>query len=487
MQTTPRPVPTSLPRKSRRRWYVLGFLLLLLLAVPVSYYFLAGWWGNREIEEICRELDQDDPRWRWPDLIAQLKPPPDEKNAAAQIVKVHALLKKTPFMPGPKWDNAPKDPLMYRNARLTDEQAKLLGTAFNALGPEVMVEARKLKDMPEGRFAIDAEKRPFELPLDDVQKTRAVFNLLQLDAVVRAQDGDMQGAAESCQALVNATHAINDFPQRSVQLIRTSGQAIAAGAIERMLGQRTVSEAKLRDLQALLEAEAADNPLYHGLRGDRAGAHQTYELMREGKLSFSVLLGDKPGNPSMTGRFFDALPNVVLNGYPEFFRLLNEEVHASKLKDVAQQEAIQKVEQKASESRNVLTSLLIPPGYAAKLAMASQRSQAQMRCAIAALAAERYRLQHGAWPRLLDDLVKDGLLKEIPKDPYDGQPLRWRRTATGVIVYCVGPDKIDNGGKFDRDDPTAADTDVGFELWDTTRARGVPAPATEEKPIGGAR
>jgi hypothetical protein len=184
MQTTRPPVPTSLPRKSRRRWYVLGFLLLLLLAVPVSYYFLASWWGNREIEEICRELDQDDPHWRWHDLIGQMKPPPDEKNAAVQIVKVHALLKKTPFSPGPKWDNAPKDPL---------------------------------------------------------------------------------------------------------------------------------------------------------------------------------------------------------------------------------------------------------------------------------------------------------------RDPYDGQPLRWRRTATGVIVYCVGPDKIDNGGKFDRDDPTAADTDLGFELWDTPRARGVPAPATEEKPIGGAR
>src|SRR5262249_61899860 len=116
MQTTSPAVPTQVPRKSRRRWYILGFLLLLLLAVPVSYYFLAGWWGNREIAEICRELDQDDPHWRWPDLIGQMKPPPDEKNAAVQIAKVHALLKKTPFTPGPKWDNAPKDPLFYRNA-----------------------------------------------------------------------------------------------------------------------------------------------------------------------------------------------------------------------------------------------------------------------------------------------------------------------------------------------------------------------------------
>src|SRR5262249_30490405 len=172
----------------------------------------------------------------------------------------------------------------------------------------------------------------------------------------RAQDGDMPGAAESCQALVNTTHAINDFPQRPAQLVRTSGQAIAVGALERMLGQGTVSEARLRDLQALLGTEAGDNPLYVGLRGDRASAHQTYELLREGKLSFSDLLGGNAGNPSMPGRLFDAFPNAVLNGYPELFRMMNEVVQASKLEDAAQQEAIQKVEKKASsESRHMLT------------------------------------------------------------------------------------------------------------------------------------
>ena len=481
MQTNSLPVPAAVPRKSRRPWYILGFLLVLL-AVPVSYYFLASWWGNREIEEICRELDQDDPHWRWPDLIAQLKPPPDEKNAAGQVAKVHALLKKTPFNPGPKWDNAPKDPLLYRNARLTEEQVDLLGSAFNALGPEVLVEARKLQHMPEGRFAIDPEKHAFELPADHLAQTRAVLYLLQLDAVLRAQKGDMEATAESCQAILNAAHVINDYPRREAQQLRVAGQSITVAATERMLGQGVVSEHKLRDLQALLEREAADKPLYHALRGQRAGVHHIYEQLRQGNLSFSDLLGGNKGNPSWNGLFFDTFPNVILNGYPELFRMMNELVQASKLKDVAQQEAIQKVEQKASESRNMLTSLLIAPGYALKLAMASQRSQAQMRCTIAALAAERYRLIHGAWPRVLDDLVKDGLLKEIPRDPYDGQPLRWRRTATGVIVYCVGPDKIDNGGKFDRDDPTAVDTDLGFELWDAPRWRGTTPPANEDKP-----
>jgi hypothetical protein len=293
--------------------------------------------------------------------------------------------------------------------------------------------------------------------------------------------------------LLNATHAINDYPQRIAQLVRMAGQSIALAAIERTLAQGVVSEPTLRDLQARLETEAADNLLYHGVRGERAVVHQTYELLREGQLTMSQVLGGAKAKPGqawtsrMGERLLDTFPNVLLNAYPEFFRLMNEEVQASKLKDVAQTEPLQKVEQKACESRNMLTRVLLPPGYARKIAEASQRSQAWMRCMIAGVAAERFRLKHKNWPRALDDLVKDGLLKDIPKDPYDGQPLRWRRTATGVIVYSVGPDKIDDGGKLNRDSPLTAGTDLGFELWDFPRTRGVPAPANEEKPLDEAR
>ena len=115
-----------------------------------------------------------------------------------------------------------------------------------------------------------------------------------------------------------------------------------------------------------------------------------------------------------------------------------------------------------------------------KVADASQRVQAMMRCTITAVAVERYRLAHkNTWPRGLDDVVKAGLLKEIPRDPYDGQPLRLKRTPTGVVVYSVGYDKIDNAGALDRNNPRAADTDMGFELFDR---RGIAPILGEERP-----
>jgi competence protein ComGC len=487
MQTTPTtatPPAVPAPRKPRRRWRLIGGFLVLLLMAPVTYYFFAGWYSNRQMAELAREIEKEDPHWRWHDLIAQIKPPPDDKNSAVQIMKVQALLKKTPFAPGPKWDNSPKDPLLIRNARLAHDKAELLRAAFAALPKETVLEARKLKDMPEGGFAIEMAENPFALNLNYLQETRAVANLLLCDAVLRAHHDEREGAAESSQAILNMAHALKDQPFLIAQLIRIAEQAIALGALEWTLGQGTVSEPNLAKLQGLLEADAAADGLHQAMRGERAGGHQIYESLRAGKTSFAEMFGTTGFRVSPGERVLDAFPGLVLNGYPEYLRMMNEQVRASKLKDTERMEAFEKLEQQARQHRargirgNLLISWIMPA--TTKMAEAAQRSQAQVRCAIAALAAERYRLKHNnTWPRGLDDLVKEGLLKEVPKDPYDGQPLRLKRTPTGIVVYSVGYDKVDNGGKLDRANLRTPGTDIGFELWDR---RGVPPPASEEMP-----
>ena len=38
-------------------------------------------------------------------------------------------------------------------------------------------------------------------------------------------------------------------------------------------------------------------------------------------------------------------------------------------------------------------------------------------------------------------------LAAVPTDPFDGQPLRYHKTATGYLLYSIGPDLKDDGGK----------------------------------------
>jgi hypothetical protein len=101
--------------------------------------------------------------------------------------------------------------------------------------------------------------------------------------------------------------------------------------------------------------------------------------------------------------------------------------------------------------------------------------QAKLRCAMTAIACECYRQEQGIWPATLEALVQRGYLKAVPLDPYDGKSLRLRRLATGLLVYSVGMDRIDDGGNVDRDRQFAPGTDIGFQLWDVP-LRGLPAP-----------
>jgi len=74
------------------------------------------------------------------------------------------------------------------------------------------------------------------------------------------------------------------------------------------------------------------------------------------------------------------------------------------------------------------------------------RAHASIALARTALAIERYRLATGKVPERLEELVPR-YLKEVPIDPFGGQPIRYRRTDPGYLLYSVNDDGQDNGGK----------------------------------------
>ena len=71
---------------------------------------------------------------------------------------------------------------------------------------------------------------------------------------------------------------------------------------------------------------------------------------------------------------------------------------------------------------------------------AFRRTQAWLRCTVASLAAERFRLRYQRWPQSLEELVEAKLLATVPLDPCDGATLRLRRIPDGVMIYSVGYD-----------------------------------------------
>ena len=111
----------------------------------------------------------------------------------------------------------------------------------------------------------------------------------------------------------------------------------------------------------------------------------------------------------------------------------------------------------------------------AKLARNFNRTRAELRSAVVALAVQRFRQAEHRSPERADDLVPRYLpyFAPRPADPFDGQPLRWRRLKDGLVIYSVGPDRQDDGGNLDRKNPDRPGSDLGFQLRDGAAGQAV--------------
>ncbi len=104
----------------------------------------------------------------------------------------------------------------------------------------------------------------------------------------------------------------------------------------------------------------------------------------------------------------------------------------------------------------ILSRMLIPA--LSRVEMECAKSRAFRANAIVAVAMTRYRLDHGSYPEKLDLLVPD-YLDEIPRDPFDGQPIRMTHKDDAWTIYSIGPDGKDDGGKpFDDKTRTGDET-----------------------------
>src|SRR5207302_2417059 len=131
--------------------------------------------------------------------------------------------------------------------------------------------------------------------------------------------------------------------------------------------------------------------------------------------------------------------------------------------------------EQSTRSMSPLLKSLVPA--LSKIGDAYLRSQAGLHCAIAALGVERFRVQTGHWPDSLDDVVAAKLLDKVPLDVYDGKPLRYRKTADGVVVYSVGPYGTNTGKTLDGNgnlDPAVQRYEL--RLWDVNQRRQPPRP-----------
>jgi hypothetical protein len=481
--------PEPFPIRRRRRWPYVILLLSLPVLVGVGLYVYLNVVAERELRAALAEAERLDPRWRLEDVEADRAVIPQAENSAGPTMAAKQLLpQKWPFWDYPPAAQDPPDAEQKRRdleegfrdlepeRQLDEEQATALRQEMSRAAA-ALAEASKLVDRTEGRYPITYSPDFVSTLIPHTQDARLIAELLANDALLRAQDNDPDGALASCRSALNAGRSIGDEPLSISQLVRIACRVIATRPAERVLAQGEPSEDALRQFQELLGKEEPEPLLLIAARGERAGMDRLMETIQSGQTKLSarnlvVLAGvGERSAPSLGDELTLWAPGSSESQRAAMLRYMNRYVELARLPPEQQRAAFQQLEATAKD-RPVLVRLLAPA--LGKVCDAARRSQAQLRCASAATAAERYRRAKGRWPDALDELKGAGYLPGVPADPYDGQPLRWRRLDGGRVVYSVGPDGEDNGGKLDRRNAAAPGTDIGFRLWDVAQRRQPP-------------
>lgn len=478
--------PTSLstqpaaPSVPKRRWWLRGVLAALALGLATAlglftyaYVGVQGDWAAAEAEAAL-----DDPRWRLSDMEADRPQIADADNSALYIIALQRKGRISVWSPNYEtiFEKLPV------NAQLNGQQVELIRASFGKV-PGQIEAARKLKDMPEGRFPIKYSDDWISTLIPHHQETREVVSWLQHDAWLLAQEGDCDAAIESCQAILNASRSVKDDPFLITCLIRIAEQSIALQTLERVLAQGEASEEHLRAMQAMLERELRDggSSLLLTMRGERAGNQYLFENLRAGKVKQNPFLllgrgGANPGLGPVQDWLVSTFPSSTLKHYPDHLRNMNRLVATARLPLHERGDKMAKIEREIVEAGNPVSRLLVPA--TAKVEKADRRVHIHLRSMIVILACERFRLQDQSkrWPASLDELVKAKLLAAVPTDPMDNQPLRYRRTPDGIVVYSVGFDGKDNQGNIQREQPYLDGVDLGYRLWDVEKRRRPPLP-----------
>ena len=99
------------------------------------------------------------------------------------------------------------------------------------------------------------------------------------------------------------------------------------------------------------------------------------------------------------------------------------------------------------------------------------RATASMRATECLIAIRRWQLTHKGVPRDMATAIKGSPLKAIPVDPYNGKPMRLTLIDGQPVVYSVGRDGKDDGGRIDSDRDQRPAGDLIYRLPQQAAAR----------------
>jgi hypothetical protein len=301
----------------------------------------------------------------------------------------------------------------------------------------------EMKDKPCFLYR-DPGSRLLEAKAPNAVKMIRTARLLLFSAVLEAEKGQMGRAVDRIETGLKIATLTAQEGSLMACLIGFADARMLAYYLGDMLRARTLEERDLLRLMTALEPGLWPGRLDAAIRGESVAFVEMGWATAEGrKKDLSILWGKTS--------FFERAWFWLIRP------LLKRDVRESL---PYYQELETRARTPYYENRNLFkdweTMALHRPWYAliSKVMMpnieATFLKAAQVEAVYAVdqigLACRLFKSRTGHYPEGLSELVPD-ILKEVPIDPFTGKPLVYRRDGEGFIVYSLGSNQKDDGGR----------------------------------------
>jgi hypothetical protein len=393
-----------------------------------------------------------------PELNGWYDEPPARQNAATFDLKGIAALQ---IADAEKNANLPvlgQLPPLASNAPVSPAVASALADFIRRNRPALELFAQGAQ-FEQTRYPVDLSQGP-DARLPHLMGIKRGMQTAEIAAIFDADQNNGKQAAEDVRLALALARSLKAEPVLISQLVRAAGIAIAVAGLNQAVNRTALPSESLDELGKVvrdLEAyDAAGEGFNRALIGEKVMGLTQFKSLSAPKMRNKLIrdLAGSGSNWGLTGdqkhkliQYLKQAPNLkreqdFMEATFQQVMLAREESFPDRLNDVSGV-----IHQRVSEA--VDDGLLLSDWWFDGQDKSVKREAsclANLRLALTALALEQFRAAHsGQYPGALSELTPD-YLPAAPLDPFDGQPLRYRKQAAGYLLYSIGPDQKDDGG-----------------------------------------
>ncbi|PYI89840.1 MAG: hypothetical protein DME26_00135, partial [Verrucomicrobia bacterium] len=318
--------------------------------------------------------------------------------------------------------------------------------ADNREALDLLHQAARLK---RSRYPISLTQGPNTL-LPHLAPLKHAARLFELEVIEALEHGNADEAARSVRASTGLGRSLVAEPLLISQLVRLSLNTASCRSLERIMNRARLTDRQLLDLNSALSETQNPAGFTRALVGERAIGISLFTAPLKDALA---------STPSGTSGRLETVaidlfaPLIKASGFFErdqifYFETMQAYLGALSLPSPKSLETAKNVEGRIDEAtaKYYIFSGMLLPGLRRGV-QKDLESIALVRAAQTALAIERFRLGHE--DRLPDSLAAlvPGYLQSVPNDAFDASPLRYKRLSEGYVLYSIGADGTDDGGR----------------------------------------